>query len=479
MLFKKIVLTVLLLLMAVPASAHDLPMGGSRWRFGKDSIIGNIDLTTALMSQIKGIKDGNYELDSSSNDQLQQIAHDVIQPYVNEKLSITVNGKNCPATVDKMERHGASLYTIWLTVNNVGFNQLSNQVTINYRLLFEETNYAHVNIAFAYLSDATGPALQKVFNFAPPAFQTTFDANDPTWQISLKGVAAAPAPKTAASNTVAAAPALKATAKNIAAKNIVAGVPVSVVKHHGAHKEIAVNGPGSGQRHEGVHGVKNPVNQPPVPAVNPVRAASLHPAANVSISDNTPKRSILSAVRQFLFLGIEHILTGYDHIAFLIALVVIGLSFKEVLKTITAFTLAHSITLLLAALQIVSLNSRFVESAIALSICYVAAENLMKKKVNYRWVVTFCFGLVHGFGFASALKELIVGQSNLLISVVSFNMGVEIGQLMIISLILPILYLLQKKIPLRFITAGTSAAIFLLGFTWLVDRALNLKLMAF
>jgi hydrogenase/urease accessory protein HupE len=180
-----------------------------------------------------------------------------------------------------------------------------------------------------------------------------------------------------------------------------------------------------------------------------------------------------------LSLGIEHILTGYDHIAFLLALIVIGLSFKEVLKIITAFTVAHSITLLLAALQIVSLNSRFVESAIALSICYVAVENLLRKKVNYRWVITFLFGLIHGFGFASALQELIVGQSNLLISVLCFNMGVEIGQLMIVSFMLPVLYLLRKKLNPRMITAGASLAVFILGFTWLIERVFNLNLIGF
>ena len=176
-------------------------------------------------------------------------------------------------------------------------------------------------------------------------------------------------------------------------------------------------------------------------------------------------------------LGIEHILTGYDHIAFLLALIVIGLSIREVLKIITAFTIAHSITLLLAATQVVSLNSRIVESVIAFSICFVALENLFKKKVNYRWLVTFGFGLVHGFGFASVLQELIVGKSNLLVSVVSFNLGVEIGQLMIFLVLLPVLYLLKNMVEFRKVTVGVSLAIFLLGFTWLIERGFNLKLL--
>jgi len=133
----------------------------------------------------------------------------------------------------------------------------------------------------------------------------------------------------------------------------------------------------------------------------------------------------------------------------------------------------------LAALEIVRLNSRFVESVIAFSICYVALENLFKKRVNYRWLIAFGFGLVHGFGFASALQELIVGKSNLLLSVLSFNLGVEIGQLMIFFVMLPILYLVKKQFGYKIITAGTSATIFVIGFAWLIERAFTLKLLWF
>jgi len=188
--------------------------------------------------------------------------------------------------------------------------------------------------------------------------------------------------------------------------------------------------------------------------------------------------SIWPNIGSFILLGIEHILTGYDHIAFLIGLIVVGLSFREVLKIITAFTIAHSITLLLAALQIITLNSRFVESVIALSICYIALENLFKRDVKYRWLITFCFGLVHGFGFASALQELIVGKSNLILSVLSFNFGVETGQLMIFFILLPVLYLLRQKMEFRKVTAGVSMAIFIFGFTWLIERLFDLKLIS-
>jgi hypothetical protein len=135
--------------------------------------------------------------------------------------------------------------------------------------------------------------------------------------------------------------------------------------------------------------------------------------------------------------------------------------------------------LLLAAMQLITLNSKFVESVIALSICYVALENLWAKQVNYRWLITFCFGLIHGFGFAGALQEYITGKSDLVLSVVSFNIGVEAGQLMIFLILLPILYLIRKKLSSRRITVIASISIFILGFIWLVERLFNLKMLPF
>ena len=112
-------------------------------------------------------------------------------------------------------------------------------------------------------------------------------------------------------------------------------------------------------------------------------------------------------VGSFFLLGIEHILTGYDHLLFLLALILRGGNLWSLFKIITAFTIAHSITLALAALNIVMLPERLVEATIALSIAYVAAENLfMRKAVSHRWAVSFLFGLVHGFGFSNVLREL-------------------------------------------------------------------------
>jgi hydrogenase/urease accessory protein HupE len=459
MLSRKIFLlvtAVLFLLTTVPVSAHNLPIGGSRWCFGKNNIVGNIDMKPPLLMEIKGIKEGNYNLYSVSDEQLQQIVANIIQPYINQKLTIKVNNKACPLKVNRIVNNNG-MFTIWLSADEVDFTNPDNPVNIDYRLLFEEDS-AHVNLAYAYMSDATGAALQKIFDFSPPAFQTRFNANNQVWQFSIKGTVNAsvaenkttPAPVTSSKPDAA-----KKTAAKAAARKISADDSAKTARTRKDHPPAV-----------------STVYPMPVPS-------STSKAESSAVSLNTAKPSTWADIREFLGLGIEHILTGYDHIAFLLALIVIGLSIRDVLKIITAFTIAHSITLLLAALEIVRLNSRFVESVIAFSICYVALENLFKKKVNYRWLIAFGFGLVHGFGFASALQELIVGKSNLLVSVVSFNMGVEIGQLMIFFVMLPILHLLKKQFEARIITAGTSVAVFLIGFAWLIERVFTVQLLWF
>lgn len=179
--------------------------------------------------------------------------------------------------------------------------------------------------------------------------------------------------------------------------------------------------------------------------------------------------------RSFLLLGINHILTGLDHLLFLISLLMLGGGLRYLLKVVTAFTVAHSITLSLTALGLINLPGRFIESGIALSIAYVAAENLLRKDTSKlmksRWVVTFFFGLVHGMGFADILREMGLPQDNLLGSLVGFNLGVEIGQL---TVVLPafLLLLLLKRLPWeiwvrRTISAGAVAA----GLIWFVERA--------
>ena len=155
-------------------------------------------------------------------------------------------------------------------------------------------------------------------------------------------------------------------------------------------------------------------------------------------------------VRDYLILGIEHIFTGYDHIAFVFGLLIVagahGLraGARRILGVVTAFTLAHSVTLIASALGLVSLSSRLVEPAIALSIAYVGVENLLRPEPRHRFALTFCFGLVHGFGFASVLKEIGLPEKGLLLSLVSFNVGVEIGQLAVVAAVLPVLALIAR-----------------------------------
>lgn len=139
-----------------------------------------------------------------------------------------------------------------------------------------------------------------------------------------------------------------------------------------------------------------------------------------------------------LELGVEHILTGADHLVFLFGLILVGGSFRSLLGVVSAFTLAHSITLALAALSIFAPSPRFVEPAIALSIAYVGVENLFVKDARKRWRITFPFGLIHGFGFAGALREVALSHAQLPVALVSFNLGVELGQLAVLSLALPI-----------------------------------------
>ncbi len=139
-----------------------------------------------------------------------------------------------------------------------------------------------------------------------------------------------------------------------------------------------------------------------------------------------------------LKLGVEHILTGADHLVFLLGLILVGGSFRSLLGVVSAFTLAHSITLALAALSVFSPSPLFVEPAIALSIAYVGIENLFVKDASKRWRITFPFGLIHGFGFAGALREIALPRAQLPVALVSFNLGVEIGQLAILSLALPL-----------------------------------------
>jgi HupE / UreJ protein len=176
--------------------------------------------------------------------------------------------------------------------------------------------------------------------------------------------------------------------------------------------------------------------------------------------------SMFHSAVQFVRMGVWHIFTGYDHLVFLLGVLLIGGSFKAMLKVVTSFTIAHSITLALAAFSIVNLPGRLVESGIALSIMYIAVENLFFKKFDRRWMITFFFGLVHGFGFAGALKEVNLSRQLLATALFSFNLGVEAGQLCIAAALLPAIVYLSRLPISALVVRVCSVMIFALGTFW-------------
>jgi hypothetical protein len=205
--------------------------------------------------------------------------------------------------------------------------------------------------------------------------------------------------------------------------------------------------------------------------------------------------SRLAQFGQYLVEGIWHIWIGFDHILFLLSLLLPAVlvherrrwtgvgsfhaALVEVLWVVTAFTVAHSITLSLAALQFIELPSRLVESAIAASVVLAAANNLWPVVQRRRWLVAFSFGLIHGFGFASVLTELGLPKDALVLSLLGFNMGVEVGQLAVVAVFLPVAYRLRNT-PLyrKGVFVGGSVFTMLVALIWLAERVFNLKLIS-
>jgi hypothetical protein len=217
---------------------------------------------------------------------------------------------------------------------------------------------------------------------------------------------------------------------------------------------------------------------------------------NVSQTFSLTEPAWRPAFLTFLKEGIWHIWTGYDHIMFLLALLLPGVLMRrdgtwqpvamaqpavvKILKIVTAFTVAHSITLSLAALGYVHLPSRLVESAIAASVVLAAFNNLVPLVAERGWMVAFAFGLLHGFGFANALRDLGLQSGQLAVTLFGFNLGVEIGQLAIVALFFPVAYglrslLLYKQLILQF----GSVAIMAVASTWMAERVFDFKWLPF
>ena len=194
----------------------------------------------------------------------------------------------------------------------------------------------------------------------------------------------------------------------------------------------------------------------------------IKPATSTTSTVNTSM-----SVGSFFFLGVEHIVTGYDHLLFLLVLILCGGNLIQLLKIITAFTLAHSITLAAAALNIITLPSVLVEAVIALSIAYVAFENLYPHfAISRRWTISFVFGLMHGFGFSSVLREIGLPQDNLIWSLLNFNLGVEAGQLAAVVLVLPVLFWLRKTAWEAKVVRIASAVVMGVGIALFIERIL-------
>ena len=189
------------------------------------------------------------------------------------------------------------------------------------------------------------------------------------------------------------------------------------------------------------------------------------------------QKSLAEQIYEFISLGVEHIFLGYDHVMFLLALIAVGGRLNNLVKIVSAFTVAHSITLCLAALEIVSLPAKLIEAGIALSIAYVAVENFWLKRTDRRWILTFAFGLVHGFGFANVLRDLGLPTRGLIASLFSFNIGVEIGQVLIVAMVFPLIAWLNRQAYQRTVVLVVSAVIGLFGLGWFVERVFELEYM--
>lgn len=201
--------------------------------------------------------------------------------------------------------------------------------------------------------------------------------------------------------------------------------------------------------------------------------------------------------------GVWHIWIGFDHILFLLSLLLpavgiwpllhaprrhgawqpvdrFGQAFWDVLRIVTAFTVAHSITLTLATLGVLALPSRLVESAIAASVVLAALNNIWPVFHGRRWIVAFLFGLVHGFGFASVLADLGLPQGTLVLALLGFNVGVEAGQLAIVAVFLPLAFALRRSwLYRRGVLLGGSCVIAAIAAAWMVERVFDLKLLPF
>jgi hydrogenase/urease accessory protein HupE len=198
----------------------------------------------------------------------------------------------------------------------------------------------------------------------------------------------------------------------------------------------------------------------------------------VATSTNTriAASTFLSIVRQFSILGFLHILFGTDHVLFILAVHILVRRKREVFLLATSFTVAHSLTLMLASAGVITVTSRIVEPLIALSIAYTAIRNMWlyyrgnEEALRERWMTTFGFGLIHGLGFAGALVEIRIPKENFFSSLLSFNLGVEVGQLVIIAVFVTLLVYIHKRGGFKYALYVLSSLITLVSLLWFLQR---------
>lgn len=224
----------------------------------------------------------------------------------------------------------------------------------------------------------------------------------------------------------------------------------------------------------------------------PMILSSMTKEISVKLEQATPIQSFIN----FLTEGIWHIWIGFDHILFLLMLLIPSVIYYQskeimpqislkktlikVLKIVTAFSVAHSITLALSVMEIITINSTFVEITIALSVLYTALNNIfawMQKKI---WLLAFGFGLIHGFGFANVLNEMMLSSRELVRSLLGFNLGVEIGQIAIVLVVVPLIFILRAtKFYKYIILYGFSTLTAIVASLWAYERYFNLSILPF
>lgn len=215
------------------------------------------------------------------------------------------------------------------------------------------------------------------------------------------------------------------------------------------------------------------------PLGRPVQALRLTPAQPRIMIAAKPDR--WQVARTYFAIGIDHIVLGYDHLLFVVALVLLIAGFWSVFKAVTAFTIAHSLTLIASTLGFVGLPQQPVESVIALSIIFLAVEISKRKPGEPRlseripWAVAFVFGLLHGFGFAGALAEIGLPESDIPTALLTFNLGVEVGQLAIVLGTIGLLALLRRMFAAAqpMIVKILTYAIGIIASYWFIERTLS------